>query len=785
MTRILPLVVVWVTVWAGKPGYAAEFYASPQGTNSAPGTFDEPWRTVQYGMGQLNPGDTLFLREGVYHENGLVVSSGGTDADPITVRSSTGEVAVIDGGVTDYLSIPNTGWEVVDPDIHLYKTKRTFVAPTAGAWLIDEEVQVIQYERYDCLTSTNWVVNLQDAVYMGPGVYIDGEGYVYIRLEQNPLDLTGPDGDPIPPVPADPNPNQNRIGLFDSRILFILQDAAHLTFRNLEFANAERIFDCRGTSGNLLFDACTFRYREYGILSRHPAVSGVEVKHCEFDSGMGEWLHWTDIKNGPIDVSEAGGEFQNFALSGPMNGWRIHHNLIRDSMDGLLLAADTADCHVTSNVFVNLRDDAINVFPETSHVTIAGNIMHSCFAGVSILGNSAGTRGPVYIHHNIIDFTEKLRIGRTGNYREVTFPNWGAGNPFGGHGDGDHLGYWKIYNNTFIGATGRVSTFSMKPTVDKNPELLVLNNIFHALDNRTLLADDQEASGSFYDGDLFWQAAPGKPMFANFANSNDYYSVTQLVASGTAWETNAIEADAGFDLTPIAEGVSNAHTMAWFALYLPGSPHAFTPGAPYDGLGLPGADGVDYRGAVASNSVGGPLDRDIDQVADMWERFWFGSTTNSDGSADGDGDGLDDRGEYENGCNPMNSDSDHDGIPDGWEVGFGMDPTDDDGAEDPDGDKSRNFDEYIAGTHPREAASRFTISATLFDQTNDAFVVSWLGVSNRLYDIRSSTDLVSGSWTNLIHPASLQGTDAMLSWTNAPCSATSRCYRLHVRLAEP
>jgi len=749
---LIPIVMRWCGT-----ALAGEFYVSTQGVNTAPGTLEAPWRTLEYGLSQVGSGDTLYLRKGVYYESGLLVQTSGTEAERIRVMSFPGEMAVIDGGVPDYISAPNDGWELVDAGINLYRTKQTFAGSTAGAWLPDEDVQVIQYERYDCITSTNWVVDLQGAVYMGPGVHVDGGGYVYIRLEQNPLDLTGPDGAPIVPVPANTDPNANRIGLFSTRTLFIVRDAACLTFRNLEFANAERLFDCRGTSSNLVFDACTFRYREYGILSRNKTVSNVEVLHCEFDSGMGGWLHWTDIKNGPIDTCEAGGEFQNFALSGCMDGWRIHHNLVCNSMDGLLLAADTSNCHITSNVFINLRDDAINVYPETSNVTIAGNIMRSCFAGVSILGNASGTRGPVHIHHNVVDFTEKLRIGRTGNYRELAYPNWGAGNPFGGHGGGDRLGYWKIYNNTFVGTTGRVGTFSMTPTVAGSSELLVCNNIFHAVDNRTLLAGDQESSGSTYDGDVLWQADPGKPMFADFADGNDYESVAQLLASGTAWETSALEIDSGFRPDDVVQAAGDPHAAAWYALYRPDNALVFTPGLSYEGLALPGTDDVDYRGAVASNAVGGPLDRDLDRVADKWEKNWFGSVTNCDGSADGDGDGLNDREEYENGCNPTDPDSD--------------------------GDGSRDGDENIAGTDPGDAASRFVVMDARFDKTLQSVVLSWHGVSNRLYDVLWTTNLVSGAWTSSVSSVNLEGTDAVLSWTNAPDDTAGRFYLLHVHHA--
>ena len=79
-------------------------YISPNGSDAAQGTSSDPWRTWSYALGQLGPGDTLFVQDGTYGVstatgylsancnggsnacNGAPCNSGTAD-QPITVRA--------------------------------------------------------------------------------------------------------------------------------------------------------------------------------------------------------------------------------------------------------------------------------------------------------------------------------------------------------------------------------------------------------------------------------------------------------------------------------------------------------------------------------------------------------------------------------------------------------------------------------------------------------------------------------------------------------------------------
>ena len=59
----------------------ATYYVSPSGSDAAAGTQDQPFATIQVAVSHLNPGDTLYVRTGSYHEM-VTVNQSGTAAAP-------------------------------------------------------------------------------------------------------------------------------------------------------------------------------------------------------------------------------------------------------------------------------------------------------------------------------------------------------------------------------------------------------------------------------------------------------------------------------------------------------------------------------------------------------------------------------------------------------------------------------------------------------------------------------------------------------------------------------
>lgn len=91
------------------------YYVSPTGSDSAPGTLDAPWKTLQHALGSVAAGDEINLRAGSY-SGGVYIGT-----PDLTIRSYPGERAAIvaptDGSVGNVLYFGAPGGKAVDLDL--------------------------------------------------------------------------------------------------------------------------------------------------------------------------------------------------------------------------------------------------------------------------------------------------------------------------------------------------------------------------------------------------------------------------------------------------------------------------------------------------------------------------------------------------------------------------------------------------------------------------------------------------------------------------------------------
>ena len=87
----------------GSPAPARDVFVSPSGSDNGPGSRETPFASLAKATDILQPGDTCYLREGVYREV-LRPARSGTESAEITFRAWSGEKVVISGA--DAL----TGW---------------------------------------------------------------------------------------------------------------------------------------------------------------------------------------------------------------------------------------------------------------------------------------------------------------------------------------------------------------------------------------------------------------------------------------------------------------------------------------------------------------------------------------------------------------------------------------------------------------------------------------------------------------------------------------------------
>lgn len=89
-----------------------EFYVSNSGNDNNQGTdITQPFRTIAKGVSELEPGDILYLRGGIYVEPVDIKNKHGTPTDYIVIRSYEGEHAYIDGSLHEFRKLNNADWE--------------------------------------------------------------------------------------------------------------------------------------------------------------------------------------------------------------------------------------------------------------------------------------------------------------------------------------------------------------------------------------------------------------------------------------------------------------------------------------------------------------------------------------------------------------------------------------------------------------------------------------------------------------------------------------------------
>ncbi|MBZ0113297.1 MAG: right-handed parallel beta-helix repeat-containing protein [Thermoanaerobaculia bacterium] len=103
--------------FAASAAHAATYYVAPPasgGSDGNPGSFGQPWATLQHAADTVIAGDTVFVRSGSY--TGFHLTTSGTVGSPITFSAYLQEIpqVVSDNGVTpDGINLEGTDYVVV------------------------------------------------------------------------------------------------------------------------------------------------------------------------------------------------------------------------------------------------------------------------------------------------------------------------------------------------------------------------------------------------------------------------------------------------------------------------------------------------------------------------------------------------------------------------------------------------------------------------------------------------------------------------------------------------
>lgn len=75
----------------------ASYYISTTGNDSNPGTYAQPWRTIQKAANLVSTGDTVYVRGGTYFEEVKIQNKHGTNDSWITFMPYNNEEVIVDG----------------------------------------------------------------------------------------------------------------------------------------------------------------------------------------------------------------------------------------------------------------------------------------------------------------------------------------------------------------------------------------------------------------------------------------------------------------------------------------------------------------------------------------------------------------------------------------------------------------------------------------------------------------------------------------------------------------
>ena len=454
------------------PQTGVRFVDASRGSDTAVGTKDAPWKTIAHAVRQLQPGDTLCLRGGIYREH-VNVQLEATAGKPITLRSFPGELATIDGGLPEFQLSPQTAWEpVAGGAAGEYRSVSTFPeidGSRGGVTLLgrfaDSLTPLHGYRYLTDLRSSNEYFSQIDAgkteagsgIYCGPGVFFDNETKrVHVRLSHTRQVALGAD---------------NYQGETDPRKLKLIiasgTAGAPLQLENSRYIRVQDVVVRGGRStaisvqncGNVEFDGVTalgggsaFNVRDTaGLRVVHCACRGIaapwtyrgSLKYRSIEARIFSASGWTPTGRDNRDFELAWSEFTDCVdgvFLGTCRNVNFHHNLVDNvSDDGMFLTAGTAYDGTTSGGNLRIHQ---NLFRRCLTVFAFG-VGHGR-QKMTPTGRQAGAG--VFIYRNVFDFRQPVMYAQP----EEGVAEWTSY----GRAAGDHGGpLWEpmtIYHNTVI-----------------------------------------------------------------------------------------------------------------------------------------------------------------------------------------------------------------------------------------------------------------------------------------------------------------------------------------------
>jgi hypothetical protein len=505
------------------------------GDDRQDGSQGKPWKSINFALTQLSPGDTLYLRGGVYYENVALRLTGRADA-PITLRSFPGEQAILDGGLREFFENPGDCWEPYPAgkqDEFRSTTPRKNLRNVVGSFGDSMVGLLTYYHAADMRADDEFTVLKGDKsdyepVYCGPGLWYDTEtGYLHARLAHTRLA-------DYPAYRGETDPRKLPLVIAAARSIPLHIDGArHIRIQDLVIRGGgydtllvdqssdvelDNVTIWCGTNGMRAKGAQRMRLYRCGLYGNAPPWQ------TRREAGLNSYPGRTtrDITRYNTHawlVADANREFDVYSF--PFNDdWEIAYCDFADAgADGLYLGGVNVRFH--HNLLENTTDDGIYLSPMyprpdrlmgKAKLYLYENYFSRALTMFAFGGTEEQTTDTIYFYRNVVDLRAPVRLGRPSEKGGQVAAN--AGKLMGDHG-GPPWPSLFAYHNTVIAASPALSAdmLLLRGATEDRPRRLFNNILVHG--GKWL----RHAPGTRFahaDGNLYWQPGLESPSAADY-----------------------------------------------------------------------------------------------------------------------------------------------------------------------------------------------------------------------------------------------------------------------------
>jgi hypothetical protein len=421
---------------------------------------------IQKALDAATPGDTIVLDDGVYYQN-VVITRGGSEGKPITLRATKGGAATLSGAVPP--GQEKLKFELVEGD--LYRA----AVPDRVWWAMAGARNLINYGKLEHLKKFQFPrPDKPQPSPCPPEGFAWQNRFLYVRLEGGAdpntaaIEIHRPGGHST----ADPSLSKESHyapdtgfevpgtgHLFSKTLANVIVKADHVVIEGLRLhmgvgasvvvhGNEVTIRDCYMSGAHLAVlqpDSVRVPARgEPPIAGSNRTSRGLTVEHCEFSSyPCYEWIKRNEKFWAGLYSSNIAAVFMNYG--GPRS--IVRHNWLYEYFDGLQPrgngTSSPADAsEIAYNLIQNCGDDSIE-FDSVTAMNL--RVHHNVFLdGHCLLAISPVMGGGLTIDHNILYISPENGLTWCGLFKGGS--PWGSGLPTQGV---------RIIHNTMVNTKGQ------------------------------------------------------------------------------------------------------------------------------------------------------------------------------------------------------------------------------------------------------------------------------------------------------------------------------------------